>query len=236
MLNMLQACEKSAAYRQLEPVAGIRLEKIHFFADPGRSLHEVLSQLHHAYDAETFFRQLSTRARETLFLEQMSMVLTQQGHFTLNLSLSLLLTPTFIEKLLARGHQQRIILEIQDPQSLLPLDEQQQEHAFSAIRALHTAGYRVWLDDLLPLHFVCWQRAGIRFDAVKIDHQLFRQLSDTPARLAMLVARYRYLGEQIVIEGVETPQDFTLCQQSGACAVQGFLFDSSTFPFELYQG
>lgn len=36
-----------------------------------------------------------------------------------------------------------------------------------------------------------------------------------------------WAGERVVIEGVETPQDYAICRMSGADAVQGFLFEQA---------
>ncbi len=61
------------------------------------------------------------------------------------------------------------------------------------------------------------------FDAVKISNTLFHQFRTAEHQLTRLIARYRQIGRRVVIEGVETRQDYALSLESGADAVQGFL-------------
>jgi hypothetical protein len=57
---------------------------------------------------------------------------------------------------------------------------------------------------LYPHQVPIWQRTGMRFDAIKISSELFHQLRTAEPQLAALIARYREMGERVVIEGVET--------------------------------
>ena len=78
--------------------------------------------------------------------------------------------------------------------------------------------------------FFVWRLSGIRFDAIKIESGMFHQFRTSEWQLRVLVNQFRGLGERVVIEGVETPQDYAICRMSGADAVQGFLFEQEVLP------
>ncbi|ENT2994015.1 EAL domain-containing protein [Raoultella planticola] len=210
-------------HRELSPVCGIRLEMIHFFADSVSNVTEVLSQIQTKLSPDAFFRHLSVQAKQQLFLWQIQQVIALPGRFSLNMSLNMMTQPAFIQTLIAQGRPTRIIIEIQDPGNMQHLARDERQIVLAAIRTLYRAGFKVWLDDLYPHQVPIWQRTGMRFDAIKISSELFHQLRTAEPQLAALIARYREMGERVVIEGVETGQDYALSRDSGADAVQGFL-------------
>lgn len=220
--NVLISSEMSQ-HRELAAVCGIRLEMIYFFADSASNVSEVLSKVETDCSLDTFFRQLSVQAKQQLFLWQIQQVTTLPGHFSLNLSLNMIIQPAFVQALITLAQPARIIIEIQDPGTLSDLTQSERQKVLAAVRTLCRAGFKVWLDDLYPQQVCSWQFSGIRFDAIKISSALFHQLRTTGPQLACLIARYREVGERVVIEGVETEHDFAIGRSSGADAVQGFL-------------
>ena len=205
-------------------VVGFRLELIHFLRTPLHCVHEVLSEVSTPGCIEDFFQQMSEERKKHLFLTQMAKVTQLSGCYTLNLTVSMLEDNAFIAQILEQRYAQKIIIEIQDPGNLLQLNDVEQAAVFDAITRLSAAEYRVWLDDLYPEHLYAWRKSGITFDAVKIDCQLFRQLSDSATVFARTVRRYREAGKMVVVEGVETIADYITCLQSGADALQGYFF------------
>lgn len=207
-------------------ITGIRLEVIHFLRTPLRRVQEVLSEVSQAGSADAFFRDMSLERKERLFLQQMARILRLDGSYTLNLSVSMLADAAFIRQLAEQAHQRRIIIEIQDPGSLLQLGAGEQQQIFIHVKRLINTGYRVWLDDLYPEHLLYWCRSGIDFDAVKIDAALFKKLALSNEGLAAVVRRYRDIGRQVVVEGVETIDDYVTCLHGAADAIQGYFFKS----------
>ena len=203
---------------ELLRITGIRLQRIHFFDDASLDVCEVLSQVRTPLPLDLFFKHLSIAAKQQLFLWQMQRVLT---------SLS------WITRLTKQVHQGRIVIEIQDPGSMMRLDKAEQQAVCIAVKTLVRHGFRVWLDDVSPELFFVWRLSGIRFDAIKIESGMFHQFRTSEWQLRVLVNQFRGLGERVVIEGVETPQDYAICRMSGADAVQGFLFEQEILPKSL---
>ncbi|AMR39201.1 EAL domain-containing protein [Pluralibacter gergoviae] len=222
-------CPETASQETLSPpeevrVTGFRLELIHFLRRPLHGVREVLSEVSAGGTAEDFFRDLSEESKKQLFCQQMASVLPLSGRYTLNLSVSMLADAAFVEQILAQKLGRKIIIEIQDPGSLLRLNSVEQQTIFTAVKRLSAGEYQVWLDDLYPEHLYAWSRSGLIFDAVKIDCHLFRQFSQSAAVFARLVRRYRDAGKMVVVEGVESIEDYIICLRSAADALQGYFF------------
>lgn len=229
MINMSRQRENTLTppvterHRELDPICGIRLEMIHFFADAEPNVQEVLSQVETPDSLDVFFRHLSAQAKQQLFLWQIRQVTPLSGRFSINLSLNMIAQPTFVQSLITQADPARIIIEIQDPGTMAHLGHSEQQHVLTSVRILRRAGFHVWLDDLYPQQLLTWQSSGMRFGAVKISSTLFHQFRSAQHQLASLIVRYRQVGRRVVIEGVETRQDYALSLESGADAVQGFL-------------
>lgn len=218
---------------ELLRITGIRLQRIHFFDDASLDVCEVLSQVRTPLPLDLFFKHLSITAKQQLFLWQMQRVLALSGSYSLNLSVRMLTCLSWVTRLTKQVHQGRIVIEIQDPGSMMRLDKAEQQAVCIAVKTLVRHGFRVWLDDVSPELFFVWRLSGIRFDAIKIESGMFHQFRTSEWQLRVLVNQFRGLGERVVIEGVETPQDYAICRMSGADAVQGFLFEQEILPKSL---
>lgn len=220
---------------ELLRITGIRLQRIHFFDDVSLDVREVLSQVRTPLPLDLFFKHLSITARQQLFLWQMQRVLACSGSYSLNLSVRMLICQSWITRLAKHAHQGRIVIEIQDPGTMMRLEKAEQQAVCIAVKTLVRHGFRVWLDDVSPEQFFVWRLSGIRFDAIKIESEMFHQFRSSEWQLRVLVNHFRGLGERVVIEGVETPQDYAICRMSGADAVQGFLFAQEIMSESLNQ-
>lgn len=218
---------------ELLRITGIRLQRIHFFDDASLDVREVLSQVRTQLPLDLFFKHLSVTAKQQLFMWQMQRVLALPGSYSLNLSVRMLTCLSWISRLTKQTHQGRIVIEIQDPGTMMRLEKAEQQAVGIAIKTLVRHGFRVWLDDVSPELFFVWRLSGIRFDAIKIESGMFHQFRSSEWQLRVLVNQFRGLGERIVIEGVETAQDYAICRMSGADAVQGFFFEQETVPKSL---
>ncbi|WET39916.1 EAL domain-containing protein [Citrobacter enshiensis] len=215
---------------ELTQITGIRLQRIHFFHDAARDVREVLSLVQTPMHLDLFFQRLSVTAKQQLFLWQMQRVLALRGCFSLNLSVRMLTCQRWVSLLTEQAHEGRIIIEIQDPGTMMRLEKAEQQVVCAALNTLIRYGFRIWLDDVSPAQFFIWRQAGIQFDAVKIETGLFHQFRTSGSQLTILVNQFRGLGGRVVIEGVETPEDYAICRVSGADAVQGYLFEQEVLP------
>lgn len=86
-------------------------------------------------------------------------------------------------------------------------------------------GARVALDDLGAGHTSLSYLERLRPDIVKLDSALIRGCSTDDPRCELVTALTRYahqLGVQVVVEGVETEDEYAVALQSGADFVQGY--------------
>lgn len=131
----------------------------------------------------------------------MRQVLALSGSYSLNLSVRMLTCLSWIAQLARQAHQGRIVIEIQDPGTMMRLEKAEQQAVCIAVKTLVRHGFRVWLDDVSPELFFVWRLSGIRFDAIKIESGMFHQFRTSDWQLRVLVNQFRGLGERVVIEG-----------------------------------
>ncbi|RVR67049.1 EAL domain-containing protein, partial [Citrobacter freundii] len=133
---------------ELLQITGIRLQRIHFFDDVSLDVCEVLSQVRTPLPLDLFFKHLSIAAKQQLFLWQMQRVLALSGSYSLNLSIRMLTCLSWVTRLTKQVHQGRIVIEIQDPGSMMRLEKAEQQAVCIAVKTLVRHGFRVWLDDV----------------------------------------------------------------------------------------
>ena len=95
---------------ELLRITGIRLQRIHFFDDASLDVCEVLSQVRTPLPLDLFFKHLSIAAKQQLFLWQMQRVLALSGSYSLNLSVRMLTSLSWITRLTKQVHQGRIVI------------------------------------------------------------------------------------------------------------------------------
>lgn len=92
---------------------------------------------------------------------------------------------------------------------------------------VRAAGVRVALDDFGTGHSSLWHLRRFPVDILKIDRTFVRDLVDDPTTRVVteaIIGLCRELGIDVIVEGVETPDQASAVEQAGAALAQGFLF------------
>ncbi len=121
-----------------------------------------------------------------------------------------------------------ILLEVTESALIADLDR-----ARVALDALHGLGVQLGLDDFGTGWSSLSQLARLPFDFVKIDRSFVRDLETderTSALLESIVTLCCGLGLDVVVEGVETPEQLDYLKQIDVRLVQGFLLGRPVEP------
>ncbi|MGA1264850.1 MAG: putative bifunctional diguanylate cyclase/phosphodiesterase, partial [Prochlorothrix sp.] len=95
------------------------------------------------------------------------------------------------------------------------------------IQDLHNLGVRVAMDDFGTGYSSLSYFRQFQFDIVKIDQSFVRDLERDPVNLAIvhaLVDLVQTTQRDLVVEGIETPEQLHLLQAAGCQLMQGYLF------------
>jgi EAL domain-containing protein (putative c-di-GMP-specific phosphodiesterase class I) len=87
-------------------------------------------------------------------------------------------------------------------------------------------GIRLAIDDFGVGHSNLERVKLIRPNIIKIDGGWFRQIAAVPAAAALFksfVSGLHDLGAQVLVEGIETPEQLSCAVEAGAEYLQGFL-------------
>jgi EAL domain-containing protein (putative c-di-GMP-specific phosphodiesterase class I) len=171
-----------------------------FFDDVSLDVCEVLSQVRTRFHWICFSSTFQLRQNSSFFYGKCNGCWLS-GSYSLNLSVRMLTCLSWVTRLTKQVHQGRIVIEIQDPGSMMRLEKAEQQAVCIAVKTLVRHGFRVWLDDVSPELFFVWRLSGIRFDAIKIESGMFHQFRTSEWQLRVLVNQFRGLGERVVIEG-----------------------------------
>ncbi len=205
-----------------EIVAGIRLQPLMLAANNLLVAHEVLISLADRQNPERFFSRLTSDDTLAIFFWQAETVLQRSGTYFLNLPVSVLCDPHAIEPLLAFAHENRLVIELQDPENALTLDEKSKQNLIWNIWRLRKYGWMIWLDDWKASFHRFYRDAGIVFDGIKLDRSLA-----SSRQLARLIKMARQLALFVLVEGIETEALLEHAVLSGADLGQGFLWPES---------
>lgn len=192
--------------------------------------YEVLSELSHTVDCETWFHHQPPGRLLALRQWQLQQIeaLPVNGVLFLNLPLTALQLPDITMKM-SSEHPHRVI-ELQDPEMLLTLDGAQRDQLRQGLAALSRLGFPLWLDDYRPCYNDALDTLNWRFDGVKIDRSAFQQHRRAPEALTRLVRDTQKYGTKILVEGVETMKDLSTVLQSPADMAQGFYWPEILIP------
>ena len=116
----------------------------------------------------------------------------------------------------------RIVLELTEAAAITDF-----EHARSRVAALHSAGFRIAVDDLGSGYSSLNSLALLEPDFVKLDMAMVRGIEggQRAARLIKHILEYcRGEGMRVVCEGIETTQELRVVRDIGVELAQGFLF------------
>jgi EAL domain-containing protein (putative c-di-GMP-specific phosphodiesterase class I)/CheY-like chemotaxis protein len=120
------------------------------------------------------------------------------------------------------GAAHRVVLEITERSHILRMTGWQ-----SAIDFLTQAGFRVAVDDVGAGYNSLSVLAELRPAFIKVDMSITRHIDreERRQRLLELLSRFaRATGTQLIVEGIETPQEDATVKRIGADLLQGFLY------------
>ena len=206
-----------------ECIKGLRLQPLVNLASEEVVAYEVLVLMDEG-DTERFFRTLAPVNSLALFFWQAQMVLRQQGHFWLNLPVAIFCDPSLVELLAAYEHQQRLTIEIQDPENLLRqnvMDENVLRHSLIRLRSM---GWTIWIDDLTQGLAGNLISRNFHVNGVKIDR---RELNANPL-FNLLIKAAKRISPHILVEGIECQADLQKAKESHALLGQGYLWPQIT--------
>jgi EAL domain-containing protein (putative c-di-GMP-specific phosphodiesterase class I) len=121
----------------------------------------------------------------------------------------------------------RLIFEITEGEAV-----QDRDHLRSIVHEYQSRGLKVAMDDFGSGYSGLSLLADLPVDYLKLDINLVRNLPQRPAALTIvksIVALAAALGQDIVAEGIETPEEFLAVRDCGIHLMQGFLFASPGF-------
>ena len=120
------------------------------------------------------------------------------------------------------AHAKRIVLEVTERETLDSVDD-----ASGRIAELKAAGFRVAIDDLGAGYAGLASFVQLDPDVVKVDMSLVRDVHLSPKKqrlISSLVALCGEMGTQVVVEGVETPEERDALRGAGCTWMQGYFF------------
>ncbi|MFS4438394.1 putative bifunctional diguanylate cyclase/phosphodiesterase [Paracoccaceae bacterium GXU_MW_L88] len=109
--------------------------------------------------------------------------------------------------------------------------------AFETIQALQKMGVRVALDDFGTGYSSFGVLRDIRFDRIKLDRSMIRNIEQEPRSMEIIHALFsmaRGLDSELLLEGIETDRECRALINRGASHAQGFLFGKPA-PLEFLQ-
>jgi EAL domain-containing protein (putative c-di-GMP-specific phosphodiesterase class I)/CheY-like chemotaxis protein len=124
------------------------------------------------------------------------------------------------EELLPQAH--RVVLEITERSHILRMTGWQ-----SAIDFLTRAGFRIAVDDVGAGYNSLSVLAELRPAFIKVDMSITRNIDreERRQRVLELLARFaKATSTQLIVEGIETPEEATAVKRIGADLLQGFLY------------
>ena len=105
------------------------------------------------------------------------------------------------------------------------------ERAAEIIKTLRSLGISVVIDDFGTGYSCFSYLPRLPFNALKIDRSFVKELDsrvETKAMIQSLVALAKNLSMQVIVEGIETPEQLSLIRKLGANEVQGYLLGKPT--------
>lgn len=108
--------------------------------------------------------------------------------------------------------------------------------ADAQLKSLEQAGYKLAVDDFGMGHSSLAYLIGLKVDRLKIDRSFVKDVarSETNQKLiAAMVSLGQSLSLEIVVEGVETPEDAAILARLGCGTAQGYLFAKPMPPTAL---
>ncbi|WP_111978809.1 EAL domain-containing protein [Algibacillus agarilyticus] len=149
-------------------------------------------------------------------------------HININVDMDLMEESTFTEqlnRLLAEHHiaAKQVYLEITESETSKAIGDS----VFQTLDILKSLGYRISLDDFGTGYSSIERVMRLGFDQIKIDKIFINNNFSTEQKYTALQAAVnlgRALNLELLIEGIETPEDQALAQKCGISLLQGYFF------------
>lgn len=216
-LNFWSQCQRSYTFQPIYCTSGVPLAI------------ELLTAVYHPdnpdcrLSPEDYFEQISQVLREDVVLEQLRLI--QHWH-------SFIQQRDLLVSVNVDGQTLQSIQLLPEARKLLEsmpyLRFEMVEHAYAAltipIQSLEDV-HRLWLDDFGSGLANFSSLMECRYEFVKLDRALFSFLRESHEGVRLfyaLVALMSRYTKGVIVEGVETPQEWMLVKRSEACAAQGF--------------
>ncbi|MBB1200316.1 EAL domain-containing protein [Enterobacteriaceae bacterium 89] len=208
----------------------IRLQPIIDLREKRTFGYEVLSELSSTTNNEAWFHQQTPDLLLFLYHWQLQQLegLAMKEKLFINLTLDTLLMPGIEVKLAVKDRE--IIVELQDPETLLTISGSQLDILRQRLAKLSMAGISVWLDDYRPEYNTALNHLNWHFDGIKIDRHIFKVLRHNQAEFNHLVIETRRYGKEILVEGIETAGDLFIAIQSPVDLAQGYFWSEVRIP------
>lgn len=200
---------------------------------------ELLTAVHHPENPdcrlspEDYFEHISESLRQDVVLEQLRLI--HQWH-------SFIQQSDLLVSVNVDGQTLQSLQQLPEARELLErmpyLRFEMVEHAYAAltmpIQSLEDV-HRLWLDDFGSGLANFSSLMECRYEFVKLDRALFSFLRESHEGIRLfyaLVALMSRYAKGVIVEGVETSQEWTLVKRSEACAAQGYYL-SRPNPFDF---
>ncbi|MFS6817611.1 EAL domain-containing protein [Citrobacter meridianamericanus] len=208
-----------------EGITGVRLEPVCSLHMNTIFCYEVLSLLAPDVSAEHFFRRISPVRAADIFIRQVRFIRTlfPSGCFTFNLPARALVSERLF-KLICAELTPGVIIEIQDPETIVSMSGSERELLISHIFDVRKKGRDVWLDDITPAMIDFFLALDFPFKGVKTDRSALQRTPDKHDGLRCFIEKCCQLAPFVVVEGIETVQMKCRAYEAGASGGQGFLW------------
>lgn len=212
----------------LSLIKGLRLQPLKDLRTGETVAWELLSWLDNQ-DAEIWFSSLSAESHLAIFCWQATEALKCKGKFWLNLPVKVLCNPQFVACVTMIRHQNRLTIEIQDPDKIMLLDPLEKLQFQTGVRQLRKAGWPVWLDDVTSDIAQELLVINLAVDGIKLD----RSALATTHGLSRLVQQVKDFTDFILAEGIESEKLLERVKKEDICIGQGFLWPEKKLPLSI---
>ena len=99
-------------------------------------------------------------------------------------------------------------------------------------RKLRAAGFQIAIDDFGPAGSNLVRVIELEPSIVKIDPTWFKQIVAKPSTYKLaekMMTRLNDVGAQVLIQGIETAEEYRWARRCPAAYIQGFLFGAATY-------
>lgn len=185
--------------------------------------YEMLSHRPASLDMEAYFEHAPRQVTRNILQRQLSFARHTEHDFYyfINIPVREFTSPFPITE---EAGDSKIIIEIQDPRSLIPLSPQEMSALEKNVLALQQAGYQVWIDDMEDDLISVMDSLTFEVDGIKVDKLLFWSLSENMSGLRNLLTTFRQYSSTLLIEGIETERHRAIAESCGVTYMQGYLW------------